>query len=199
MDRTARSHTVGGATRIGALLLGICGLAVLCAAQAASALRHPGSASGSSPQTICDAALSQSAVSTIVGYKVPKPAGSAVNIPGSTTNHGISATGTTCEFSKGTSLADLKTTIVITKEVTSVPLTAQSVKAGTAGDQGVDRHVHVLQRPRRPRHLLHPDAARWDHGLRHGGVNGTTQTSAGLYASTPEAMIAALVKLGEKL
>jgi hypothetical protein len=181
------------------LLLGICGLAVLCAAQAASGAASSRLASGSSPQTICDAALSQSAVSTIVGYKVPKPAGSAVNIPGSTTNHGISATGTTCEFSKGTSLADLKTTIVITKEATSVPLTAQSVKAGLQAIKGSTVTATSYSG-------LGGPAIYYTQTL-PGGItvygmvelNGTTQTSAGLYASTPEATIAALVKLGEKL
>lgn len=199
MHGTTRSYAVRGANRRGAFWLGIWAVALLVAAQAAAAAMSTRLSSTPAPQAACDSALSPAAVSAIVGYKVPKPVGSAVNIPGSVTNHEISATGTSCEFSKGTSLTDLKTTIVITKEVTSTALTAQGIEAGLTSIKGSTITVTAyggLNGPAFSYTQTLPGAITI-YGMV--ALNGTTQTSAGVYTSTPQATLASLVRLGEKL
>jgi hypothetical protein len=199
MNNTARSHTGGGATRIAGSLLGISGLVVLLAAHVASGAASTRLASATSPQAACDAALSQAAVSTIVGYKVPKPTGTTVDVKPTPANHQISSSGTTCEFSNGTSLADLKTTIVITKEVTSKALTAQVVETGLKTIKGSTVTVT-------PYGGLGGPALYYTQTLPgkitiYGmiAINGPTETSAARYTSTPQAELASLVKLGNKI
>ncbi len=199
MHRKAWNHKTGGASRIAASLLGICGAALLLTAQAASGAVSVQLASAASPQAACDAALSPAAVSAIVGYKVSKDSGSTINSPATATNHHISATGTSCEFSLGASLADLKTTVVFTKEVTSKPLTAARIEAGLKAVKGSAITFTAFGG-------LGGSAYYFTEKL-PGGINvygmvllnGTIQTSAAVYKATPRATLGSLVKLAEKI
>jgi hypothetical protein len=199
MNSKAWSNKLGGASRLAASWFGICGAAVVLAAPVASGATSARLISAASPQAACDAALSPAAVSAIVGYTVPKDTASTVDIPPKALNHNISATGTACEFSAGPTLADLKTTILVTKEVTSKPLTAAGLQAGLKAVKGstvtfaaygaLGGHAYYYSETL--------PGAITVYGMTL--LNGTTETAAALYTATPQATLASLVKLGEKI
>ena len=177
------------------------GVSVLLAAQVASgalAVARRTAAQSASPQAACVKAFSPGTVAAIVGHSVPTPTGTAIDLKPNALNHELSAVGTSCEFSTGTSLAALKKTVVVTNEITSTPLTATAVEAGLK--------VATSTVSAEPYGGLGIQGISYTQTLPGGitvygmiGFNGKTEDGAAVYAPLSKSKLASLVKLAEKL
>ena len=168
MNRTARTRTVGGATRIAAALVGICGVAVLLVVQAAS--RCDVGAAGGGPEPADGLRL---------GAQPERGLG----------DRGLQGAGADreraqpqAEQSEPERVRDRHLVPVQPRNEPRRPEVDGHRHQGShlggldpaanpdvaACDQGLEGLRFRLRRPGRARALLHPGAPRWDHRLRHG-------------------------------
>lgn len=200
MHGAVRSHSGNRVFRRCAYLIAG-GVLVLLAAQPAPGALGTTSRTAAqlgSPQAACVKALSPVAVSAIVGHSVPAPTGTTIDLKPSALNHEVSAVGTSCEFSNGTSLAALKSAVVVTQEVTSTPLSAAAVEGGL---KAVTSTVTTT-----PYGGLGIQGIYYTQTLPGGitvygmiGLNGKTEDGAAVYAPLAKSKLGSLVKLAEKL
>jgi hypothetical protein len=151
-----------------------------------------------SPQAACSKALSPGAVSAIVGHSVPAPTGTVVDVKPTALNHEVGAVGTSCEFTTGTSLAALKTAVVVTNEVTSTPLTPTAVEAGLkAVSSTVSATAYSGLGIQGIYYTQTLPGAITVYGMI--GFNGKTEDGAAVYVPLAKSKLASLVRLAEKV
>lgn len=112
-----RAQRLGHHLALAAAVLTPLTLVVIAPAVALAATRAPQAAA-----SICDN-VRASAVAAIVGHTVPAPTASTDKIKPTKQNFGISAVATTCVYGSETSVAALKSDVLLALEVTSRPLT----------------------------------------------------------------------------
>jgi hypothetical protein len=143
--------------------------------------------------------VSASSVSAIVGYSVPTGTFFGDTIKATKQNDEIAAVERSCIFGSETSLAALKSDVVLAVEVTSKPLTGQELRFAL-------KQATALKFSFVPYSGLGMKAFYYTFNISGtsvqglAAINGRRIYSAGLYTATPQTSeLAALVKLAEKL
>jgi hypothetical protein len=154
-------------------------------------------AAHAAPRGTCK--VSAASVSAIVGYPVPAGTFFSDTVKATKQNGGISGVDRSCIFGSETSLAALKSDVILSLEVTSKPLTGSELKFALKQATALKfKFTPYSGLGMRAFYYTFNVAGTPVQGL--AAINGRTIYSSGLYTSTDEASeLVALVKLAEKL
>lgn len=191
--RNSPAHRLPGSL---ALLVGVAAASVLLAAPVVA---QAASRSRAASSSICSK-VSASAVSSIVGYRVPAATASTVDAKPTAANFGISGVTTICTFGAETSLAALKKDVSLTLEITSRALTPQEIKTQLARLKSATLKITVasytgLGVPG----MYFTETGGGITGEGIVGFSGTTYFGASVETTLSESKLASLAKLARSL